>query len=149
MKNILMIMLLLFIPVYIFAQTKTTKQSPALQTPKYVKLNEKDPLIGEWEWEKDPTGSPYSPLPAVDFIYMRFSPVDSLSVGALENNESKGLLNHCYFTAYSNGSTITATLSSCSNPLNNGKQLVMHYEVTGDELVITLNGEKTYYRRKN
>lgn len=142
MKKSFVALLLLLVPVLISAQTKTTT------APKYVKLDAKDPLIGEWEWVKDPTGSPYSPITETDFIYLRFSPADSLSVGAIENNESKGLLGHCYFLAYSNGSTIFGTLSGCSNPANNGKTFRFTYEVLGNELVITVKGEKIYYRKK-
>lgn len=142
MKNVLRILILLLLPVCISAQTATVKPS------KYLPLNAKDPLIGEWEWVKDPTGSPYNPLPGVDFTYLRFSQKDSLSVGAIENNASKGLVGHCYFLARSNGEAITGTLSGCSNPAYNGKNLSFHYTVTGNELVITVKEEQFIYRRK-
>lgn len=144
MKNVLFVMLLLF-PVYISAQTKTT----AKPSQSFVKLDAKDPLIGEWEWIQDPTGSPYAPFPEVDFTFLRFSPKDSLSVGAIENNETKGLLGAGYFLAYSNGSIIMGVLSGCSNPAHNGKSFKMYYEVLGNELVITAKGERIYYRKKS
>ncbi len=141
MKNAFYFLLLLFVPAFVSAQTAKPK-------PQYIKLDAKDPLIGEWEWVKDPTGSPFSPSPGIDFIYLRFSPKDSLSVGALEQNESKGLMAACYFLASSNGSILTGVLSGCSNPANNGKSFLMHYEVIGNELIITAKGETIYYKRK-
>jgi hypothetical protein len=138
MKNLLHIMLLLIVPFSLFAQT-----------PKYVLLSPKDPLLGEWEWVKDPTGAPYSPVPETDFTYMKFSPGDSLSIGSINNDESKGLTGHCYFLAYTNGSTVFGSLTGCSSTANNGKTFRFNYEVTGNELVITVKGEQIYYRRKN
>ncbi len=119
------------------------------QAPKYKLLTSKDPLIGEWEWVKDPTGSPYSPILETDFIFIRFSPNDTLSVGAIENDADKGLTGHCYFLAYSNGATVFGTLSGCSNPANNGKTFRFIYEVIGDQLVIKVKGEQIYYKRKS
>lgn len=139
MKKILQLLLLLFIPAFLPAQG---------QAQKFVLLDAKNPLIGEWEWVKDPTASPYSPIAETDFIYLRFSTKDSLSVGAIENNESKGLLGHCYFLAYSNGTAIFGTLTGCSNPANNGKTFRFTYEVTGNELAIIVKGEKIIYKRK-
>ena len=142
MKSTFYFLLLLFVPAFISAQTTKTK------APDFIKLDAKDPLIGEWEWVKDPTGSPFSPSPGIDFTYIRFSPKDSLSVGALESSEWKGWLGSCYFLVYANGTTARGVLSGCSNPVNNGKLITIHYEVTGNELVITSKGEKIYYRRK-
>jgi hypothetical protein len=138
MNRIFHLLLLLFIPACLSAQA-----------PKYVVLDAKDPLIGEWEWVKDPTASPYSPVVETDFIYLRFSPKDSLSIGAIENSESKGLLGHCYFLAYSNGTSVFGTLSGCSNAANNGKTFRFAYEITGNELAIIVKGERIIYKRKN
>jgi hypothetical protein len=131
-----LLLLLLFVPGFIFAQA-----------PKYNKLDAKNPLVGTWQWEKDPTATPFQPVPETDFIYIRFSAGDSLSVGAISNDENKGMLGTCYFLAYSNGGTIFGTLNNCSNPANNGKTFRMSYAVQGDELVITVKGEEIIYRR--
>ena len=136
MKKQAFILLLLISPVFLFAQTA-----------KYNKLGAKDPLIGTWEWVKDPTGTPFQPVPETDFIYIRFSPGDSLSVGAISNDENKGMLGTCYFLAYSTGNIIFGSLGNCSNPANNGKTFRMNYVVRGDELVITVKGEEIIYKR--
>jgi hypothetical protein len=117
------------------------------QAPKYILLDPKDELIGEWQWVKDPTGSPYAPVPETDFIYLHFSPGDSMSIGSIEKDEMKGKTGHCYFIAKSNGSAVFGVLSNCSNPANNGKSFRFDYKVTGDELVITVKGEEIYYKR--
>ncbi|CAN5156143.1 hypothetical protein BH09BAC5_BH09BAC5_19420 [soil metagenome] len=118
------------------------------QTPKFVVLTPENPLIGNWEWVKDPTGSPYSPITETDFIFMRFSPGDSLSVGAISNDESKGLQGHCSFLAYSNGTTVFGTLTGCSNPANNNKTFRFNYTLMGDELHIFVKDEEIIYKRQ-
>lgn len=141
MKRLLPSALLLYVMLFLFPVFLSA------QTPKYNKLDAKDPLIGTWEWVKDPTGSPFQPVPETDFIYIRFSPGDSLSVGAITRDENKGMLGTGYFLAYSTGSIIFGSLSNCSNPANNGKTFRMNYVVRGDELVITVKGEEITYKR--
>ncbi|MDQ3112147.1 MAG: hypothetical protein M3R17_19865 [Bacteroidota bacterium] len=137
MKNIFIVILILMLPLFV-----------AAQAPKYVLLDPKDDLIGEWEWVKDPTGSPFSPVPETDFIYIHFSPGDSLSIGSIAKDDLKGKTGNCYFIAKSNGSTVFGVLSNCSNFANNGKAFRFDYKVMGDELVITVKGEEIIYRRK-
>lgn len=89
--------------------------SPLLksQTAKYVLPDSTNPIIGEWEWVKDPVGSPYSPFPDLDFVFITFSADKKLSMGALSYDEKKSFGCSSYFLMYTNGKTITGTLTDC------------------------------------
>ena len=116
------------------------------QTSKYAVLDEKDQLVGNWEWVKDATSSPYAPMPDLDFVFISFSAGNKISMGALSYDGCPS-----YFLAYSNGTNITGTISDCCIAGDKGKKVNFAYEfdAAGDQLILTVKEEKYYYKRKN
>jgi hypothetical protein len=120
------------------------------QTSKYKVLDEKDPLIGDWEWVKDPTSSPYAPVPDIDFVFLRFAAGTKTSLGAVSFDAVKGFGCPTYFLAYTNGTTIMGTISDCCVATDKGKKLnfTYEYDASADQLIIIVKDEKYYYKRK-
>lgn len=120
------------------------------QTPKYIQSDSTSALIGEWEWVKDPTGSPYSPFPDLDFVYITFSAGKKLSMGAISFDETKGFGCPSYFLLYTNEKTITGTLTDCCIAADKGKKFSFNYEydLASDQLIVTVNDEMKYYKRR-
>ncbi|HET6991651.1 MAG TPA: hypothetical protein VFJ43_10025, partial [Bacteroidia bacterium] len=121
------------------------------QVPKYKVLDEKDPIIGDWEWIKDPTSSPYSAIPNVDFIFLRFAAGTKVSLGAVSFDTTKGFGCPTYFLAYTNGTSIVGTITDCCVATDKGKKInfTYSYDASEDQLIITVKEEKYYYKRKN
>lgn len=139
MKNLLTIICICLVGIFLKAQT-----------PKYNTLDEKDPIVGEWQWVKDPVSSPYAPFPDLDFTFITFYAGTKLSMGAISFDEKKGYGCASSFLAYSNGTTIIGTISDCCISKNKGKKINFDYEydVTSDQLIITVKEEKYFYKRK-
>jgi hypothetical protein len=119
--------------------------------PKFAVLDATDPIIGEWEWIKDPVGSPYAPLPDLDWTFISFSAGNKQSMGAISYDETvKGYGCPSYFLAYTNGTAITATISDCCIAGDKGKKVNFNYsyDATEDQLNITVKGETFSYKRK-
>lgn len=120
------------------------------QTAKYAVFSEKNPVIGDWEWVKDPTSSPYAAVPDIEFLFIRFCAGNKASFGAVSSDSTKGYGCATYFLAYSNGSTIMGTISDCCVATDKGKKISFNYQYDGgmDELIITVKGEQYFYKRK-
>ncbi len=120
------------------------------QTAKYTLLDEKDPIVGNWEWVKDPTSSPYAPFPDLDFAFITFSAGNKVSMGALSYDEKKGFGCPTYFLAYTNGTTILGTITDCCIAVDKGKKInfIYGYDPASDQLIISVKDERYYYKRK-
>lgn len=141
MKKINLLLLLLCLsPLISFAQQA-----------KYAPLGEKDKLIGEWEWISNDTGAPCAPVPDQDWRYFRFAAGTNMSMAALTYEEAKGYGCPTYFLAFSNGNTITGTISDTCTPSDKGKKFSFAYEYdpSSDQLTITVRGEKFHYKRRH
>ena len=143
MKKIFQIFLFVVLPFSLFSQTKT----PA---PKYKMLDAQDPLIGEWVWITDDTTSVAAPLVDQDWKYFKFSAGTTQSFGALDYDDGKGFGCASYFIAFSDGEHITGTLSDSCIGSDKGKKFSFSYkyDATTDQLIITVRGENSYYKRK-
>ncbi len=119
----------------------------AAQSAKYRQLDAKDAVVGDWEWVKDPVGNPYTPFGDQQWTYIRLSAGTDLSFGALTYSEDKGYGGLSRFLAWTDGSTITGTLSESSTPSGKGKKISFAFHIEGDQLVITVNGEDYFYKR--
>lgn len=121
----------------------------AAQSAKFRQLDAKDLAVGDWEWVKDPVGNPYMPFADQQWTYIRLSAGTELSFGALTYSEDKGYGGLSRFVVWTDGSTITGTLSESSTQSGKGKKISFAYRMEGDQLVITANGEDYFYKRKN
>lgn len=119
------------------------------QTPKFAPLADQDKLIGEWEWIPNDTGAPCAPIPDQDWRYLRFVSGTNQSMAAIALDESKGFACPTYFIAFSNGKSITGTISDTCTPSDKGKKFTFAYEYvpSSDQLIITVRGELFYYKR--
>ncbi len=123
----------------------------SFQAPKYDVLDSKDPLIGDWEWIKDPTGSPYTAVPDIDWVFISFSAGTKQSLGATSYDETiKGYACPSYFLAYTNGTTLMGTITNCCVAADKGKKFSFNYQydAADDQLVITVKDETFTYKRK-
>lgn len=138
MKRFLLL-LLFCIPAALFSQTA-----------KFALLDAKNPLIGEWEWVAHDTASPAAPFTEQDWIYFRFSAGAEQSMGALTWDSDKGYGCPSLFLAFSNGKTISGTLSSSCSPELKGKKFTFDYEYdyAHDQLLITIRGVTSVYKRR-
>lgn len=121
----------------------------AAQTVKFRQLDAKDLAVGDWEWVKDPVGNPYMPFPDQQWTYIRLSAGTELSFGAHTYSEDKGYGGLSRFVAWTDGSNITGTLSESSTQSGKGKKISFAYRIEGEQLVITVNGEDYFYKRKS
>src|SRR5665213_3214977 len=123
----------------------------SMQATKYAVLGEKNPLIGEWEWMKDPTSSPYAPVSDIDWAFIHFSVGTDQSFGAIAYDDTiKGYACPCYFLAYSNGSNMMGTITNCCVAKDKNKTFNFNfqYDEADDELIITVKDETFTYKRK-
>jgi hypothetical protein len=120
------------------------------QVNKYAILSDKNPIIGDWEWVKDPTSSPFAAVPDIEFVFLRFSAGTKSSFGAVSSDSTKGFGCATYFLAYSNGSTMIGTISDCCVVTDKGKKISFNYQYDPgmDELIIRVKDEQYFYRRK-
>jgi hypothetical protein len=120
------------------------------QTAKYALLDAKSPLLGDWEWISNDTGSAASPIPSQIWMYLHFEAGTGQSFGAAQSDDLKGYGCICYFLAFSNGQTVSTSLSSSCMVTDKGKKFTFEYEYDGsmDQLILTVRGEKSYYQRK-
>ena len=139
-KRIAFILLLCLSPLLVFSQA-----------PKFAMLGEKDKLIGDWEWIASDTGAPCAPLPDQDWRYLRFASGTNQSMASLSYDEVKGFGCPTYFLAFSNGKTITGTISDTCTPSDKGKKFTFDYEYdpASDQLIIRVRGESFHYKRRH
>ncbi|HLG04060.1 MAG TPA: hypothetical protein VI731_10730 [Bacteroidia bacterium] len=116
---------------------------------KFQLLAANDPLVGEWEWVKNDTTAMFTPFTGENWMYLSFGAGPVQSFGSPAFSEEKGYGAASYFLAFSNGSTITATLSDSPVPENRGKKFSFSYVCDKSRLIITYNDEQFIYRRKN
>ena len=126
---------------------------PALlpaQAAKFALLDAKNPIVGEWEWVRHDTASPAAPFPEQDWVYLKFSAGTGQSMGALTWDDDKGYGCPSYFMAFSDGKTISGTLSGSCSPELKGKKFSFQYEYdySSDQLIITIRGVKSVYKRR-
>jgi hypothetical protein len=139
MKKRILFAVLTFLSFTVFAQ----------QT-KYALLDAKNPLIGDWEWISNDTGSAASPVSDQVWMYLHFAAGTEQSFGATSWDEERGFTCTSQFLAFSNGAAISTTLSTCCNPSEKGTKFSFTYEYDAgsDQLIVTVRGEKSYYKRK-
>lgn len=137
-KLSILLLLALFTPLLIFSQT-----------PKFATLGEKDKLIGKWEWIANDTGAPAAPIPDQDWRYLNFVSGTNQSMAAIGYEEAKGYACPTYFLAFSNGKTITGTISDTCTPSDKGKKFSFEYryDPAANQLILTVRGEIFYYKR--
>jgi hypothetical protein len=122
----------------------------AAQEKKFALLDAKDPLTGEWEWVRNDTSAPFAPIPGQDWLYISFGAGSALSFGAPSWDETRGYDCASHFLAFSNGNTISATLSDACVPADKGKKISFTYQVFDrKQLIITYNDQRYIYKRKN
>lgn len=119
------------------------------QTPKYALLGEKDKLIGEWEWVPSDTGAPAAPIADLDWRIIKFTAGANSSMAAIGFEEARGYTCPTYFMAFSNGGTVMGTISDSCSSSDKGKKFSFDYTFEGTNLVISLHGEKFYYKRRS
>lgn len=120
-------------------------------TPKYAVLDEKNPILGNWQWVKDPVSSPYAPFPDLDWTFINFSAGNKISMGAISYDDTlKGYGCPTYFLAYTNGNSITGTITDCCIAAHKGKKINFNYsyDATEDQLIIEVKDETFTYKRK-
>jgi hypothetical protein len=138
--------LLIFFGLPLFSMTSALNAQTA--APRYVMLDAKDPLIGDWVFTANDTASPVDPFGNGGWSLIRFSPGTQNS--ACSTDSSEDFLCPYYFLAFSNGKEIMGTISDGCNKELKGKKMVMKFEyhASEDELVLSSGKSKAYYRRR-
>ncbi|HTL82539.1 MAG TPA: hypothetical protein VL651_12590 [Bacteroidia bacterium] len=116
--------------------------------PKFALLDAKDPIVGTWKFVANDTAAPVSPFGTSGWYFIRFAAGTEQSVAS----ESAGDVMDCpfYFLCFSNGTTVSTTLSdNCDKSLKGKKfKFSYSYDAASDQLTITgTNGAKAVYSR--
>lgn len=138
MKKTLILFCALFVLMITHAQTAA---------PKYALLDAKDPVVGMWKFVANDTATPVSPFGTSGWYFIQFAAGTTQSVAS----ESAGDVMDCpfYFLCFSNGKTVSTTLSDNCDKTLKGKKFTFSYvyDASGDRLTITANGRSAVYER--